>query len=441
MADIAPLKPLRYDLAKLAASGGLASVVAPPYDVISPEQRMELASKSPYNVVKLILPDGDGDAKYAHARDLFFAWRTEGVLVRDDEPAFYRYDQTFAPPGGGAKIRRRGFLGLVKIVPLDKGIVLPHERTLSGPKEDRLKLFRATKTNFSPGFLLYRDPKRALDQALEMASDLASFDTPDGITHSVAKITDPEAIGAIVEGVRASSLLIADGHHRYETAVAYQKEAGKLTEHAEPNYFLEFFANGDDPNLVVFPTHRHVHSLARFDWDALSKGASEMFDVTPFPPGAGADVYTGALAKAREQALVACGGDGRAALFVLKKDYDLSRHPILGKRVPPLRRTDVALLHMGILEPVLGITPSMQAAKSNIGYPQDAAAALRDLRSGKGQVLFLMNGTPVSQVREVAEAGEVMPQKSTFFFPKVLTGLCIHTLEPDREVASVRGAT
>ena len=185
MADIAPLKPLRYDLAKLASSGGLASVVAPPYDVISPEQRMELSSRNPYNVVKLILPDGEGDAKYAHARDLFFAWRTEGVLVRDDEPAFYRYDQTFTPPGGGKKIRRRGFLGLVKIVPLDKGIVLPHERTLSGPKEDRLKLFRSTKTNFSPGFLLYRDPKRALDQALEMANELASFDTPDGINHSV----------------------------------------------------------------------------------------------------------------------------------------------------------------------------------------------------------------------------------------------------------------
>jgi len=387
--------------------------------------------------VKLILPDGEGDAKYAHARDLFFAWRTEGVLVRDDQPAFYRYDQTFAPPGGGAKIRRRGFLGLVKIVPLDKGIVLPHERTLSGPKEDRLKLFRATKTNFSPGFLLYRDPKRALDQALEMATELATFDTADGITHSVAKITDAEAIRAIVEGVRASSLLIADGHHRYETAVAYQKEAGKISERAEPNYFLEFFANGDDPNLVVFPTHRHVHSLPRFDFAELLKGAAEAFDVTQLPPGASADVYTDALKEKKEQAVVACAGDGRAALLTLKKDYDLARHPILGKRVAPLRRTDVALLHMGILEPVLGITPDMQAAKSNIWYPQDAAAALRDLKSGKGQALFLMNGTPVSQVREVAEAGEVMPQKSTFFFPKVLTGLCIHTLEPDREVAAV----
>jgi uncharacterized protein (DUF1015 family) len=276
-----------------------------------------------------------------------------------------------------------------------------------------------------------------------MATELATFDTADGITHSVAKITNADAIRAIALGVRASSLLIADGHHRYETALAYQREAreaaagGKLPEHAEANYFLEFFCNGDDPDLMVFPTHRHVHSLSRFDFEDLLKGASEVFDVTMLPPGASADVYTDALAKAREQALVACAGDGRAALLSLKKDFDLSRHPILGKRVPPLRKTDVALLHMGILEPVLGITPEMQAAKSNIWYPQDAAAALRDLKSGKGQCLFLMNGTPVGQVREVAEAGEVMPQKSTFFYPKVLTGLCIHTLEADRVVASL----
>jgi len=447
MAEIAPLKPLRYDLAKLASEGGLSKVVAPPYDVISPEQRAELAARNAFNVVKLILPEGEGDAKYAHARDLFFSWRTEGVLVRDDEPAFYRYDQTFTPPGAakGAKpIRRRGFLGLVKIVPLDKGIVLPHERTLSGPKEDRLKLFRATKTNFSPGFMLYQDPKRALDQALERATELAAFETPDGIHHAVAKITDPEAIRAIVQGVAHSSLLIADGHHRYETALHYMKEAeaaGPLGPRAEPRYFLEFFANGDDPDLLVFPTHRHVHGLPRFDFGELKKGAASLFAVTDLPPGASAAVYTDALAKAKADgtgpALVACAGDGRAALLTLKKDADLAAHPVLGKRVAPLRSTDVALLHMGILEPVLGITPEAQAAKTNIWYPQDAAAALGELKGGKGQVLFLMNGTPVAQVREVAEAGEVMPQKSTFFFPKVLTGLCIHTLEADRDVASV----
>jgi uncharacterized protein (DUF1015 family) len=445
MAEIAPLTPLRYDLARLEGSGGLASVVAPPYDVIDAAQRAELAARHPTNVVKVILPDGEGDAKYGHAADLLAAWRSEGDLVRDEVPAFYRYEQTFAAPGaapGGKTITRRGFLGLVKLVPLDQGIVLPHERTLSGPKEDRLKLFRATRTNLSPGFMLYRDPGRTLDAALDRASDLTAFDTADGIHHALAKVTDPEAIRTIVDGVARSSLLIADGHHRYETALRYSQEAAAEARNAVPRgehlYFMVFFANGDDPDLVVFPTHRHVHSLPRFDFNELAEGAAALFDVTPLPGGASADVLTAALADAGKKApsLVACSGDGKATLFSLKPDADLGAHPVLGQRPAPLRRTDVALLHMGLLEPVLGITPEAQAAKTNIYYPQDGAAALRELRSGKGQVLFLMNATPVAQVREVAEAGEVMPQKSTFFHPKVLTGLCIHTLEPDRAVAS-----
>ncbi len=425
MADIAPLTPLRYDLSRLADKGGLASVVAPPYDVIDAAQRAELAARHPHNIVKLILPEGDGDAKYANASRLFDAWRAEGVLFRDDEPAFYRYTQKFG------KHARRGFLGLVKIAKLDAGIVLPHERTLSGPKEDRFKLFRATKTNFSPGFMLYRDPKLALDAPLSKATVLTAFDTADGINHELAKISDKEAIRAIVEGVAKSSLLIADGHHRYETALRYKTELGSTAVVANPehDYFMVFFANGDDPNLVVYPTHRHVHSLPRFDWAETLAGAKTLFDVKELPPGASAEVLTAELKSGN---LVLCAGDGRAALLTLKKDADLAGHPILGKKVDALRRTDVALLHMGLLEPVLGITQEMQAAKSNIWYPQDAAAALSDLRSGKGQTLVLMNATPVSQVREVAEAGEVMPQKSTFFYPKILTGLAVHTLEPDR---------
>jgi uncharacterized protein (DUF1015 family) len=440
MADIAPLTPLRYDLSLLSASGGLASVVAPPYDVIDEAQRAELAARSPYNVVKLILPEGEGDTKYANAAELFSAWRKEGVLVRDDQPAFYRYEQTFTPPGGGRARTRRGFLGLVKLVALDKGVVLPHERTLSGPKEDRLKLFRATRTNLSPGFMLYRDPAKALDAPLGTAKVLADLETPDGVMHVLAKVTDKDAIRAIVEGVAKSSLLIADGHHRYETALRYGQETearAATNPRPEHGHFMVFFANGDDPDLVVFPTHRHVHSLPRFGIEEAEKGAAALFDVAALPPGASPEVYIDALAKAGKPALVMCAGDGRASLLVLKPDVDLAKHPILGAKVPALRTTDVALLHMGILEPVLGITPEAQAAKTNIWYPQDAAAALRDLRGGKGQALFLMNGTPVAQVRAVAEAGEVMPQKSTFFYPKVLTGLCIHTLEADRSVPAV----
>lgn len=439
MAEIAPFTPLRYDLSRLADAGGLAKVVAPPYDVIDTAQRAELALRHPHNIVKLILPEGDGDAKYHNARDLFLAWRAEGVFVRDAEPAFFRYDQTFAPPGGGKPRTRRGFLGLVKLVPLDQGVVLPHERTLSGPKEDRLKLFRATKTNLSPGFMLYRDAARTLDAPLATAKALAEFETHDGVKHELAKITDKDALRAIVQGVASSSLLIADGHHRYETALRYSQEVNGTAVRPESAFFMVFFANGDDPDLVVFPTHRHVHSLPRFDFLETLASARALFEVTALPPGASAKVYTDALATsgAEQPSLVVAAGDGRASLLTLKKDTDLAAHPILGQRVPALRTTDVALLHMGILEPLLGITPAAQAAKTNLWYPQDAAAALGELRAGKGQALFLMNGTPVAQVRDVAEAGEVMPQKSTFFYPKVLTGLTVHTLEADRSVPSV----
>jgi uncharacterized protein (DUF1015 family) len=448
MADIAPLTPLRYDLNRL--KGGLASVVAPPYDVISPEERAALAARDPHNVVRLILPEGEGDTKYAHAADLVKAWKGDGTLVRDNQPAFYRYDQTFVPPGGaGPAVTRRGFLALVRVVPFSERIVLPHERTLSGPKEDRLKLFRATQTNLSPGFMLYRDPNRELDAALDEAEALASFATDDGVTHALAKVSRPEAVRAIIAGLTRSTLLIADGHHRYETALRYSQEvtaahpqaradAGRATREAgEHRFFMTFLANGDDPNLLVFPTHRYVHSLPSFSFDELVRRARDFFTVTELEPGLQAQAVTAALARAASSgpSVAAAAPDGRVALLTLRPDVDVSTHPTLGARPAVLRRTGVTVLHAGILEHLLGITPEAQAAKTNLWYPQNAQAALSELRAGRGQVLFLMNATPVAEVREVAEAGEVMPQKSTFFYPKVLTGLAIHTLDPERLVA------
>ncbi len=442
MAEIAPLTPLRYDLSRL--SGGLASVVAPPYDVISPDERAALAARDPHNVVRLILPEGDGDAKYGHAAKLLDTWTRERILVRDDEPAFYRYDQTFSPPGGaGPKRTRRGFLGLVRLVPFSERIVLPHERTLSGPKEDRLKLFRATHTNLSPGFMLYRDPRGELDAALATGALLAEWTTADGVQHALAKVSKKDAISAVVRGVASSSLLIADGHHRYETALRYAEEqtqahAESALERGRHRYFMVFLTNGDDPSLVVFPTHRHVHALAHFSFDELVEKAKPTFHAVALHAGCSAEDMLRELEKAASTHgrahFVACAADGRAALLGLRKDADLAAHPTVSSLHPALRATDVGLLHSGILEHLLGITKEAQAAKTNLWYPQDARAALADVRSGKGQCLFLMNATPVADVRSVAEAGEVMPQKSTFFYPKVLTGLAIHTLEVDRAV-------
>ena len=439
MAEIAPLTPLRYDLSKLA--NGLGDVVAPPYDVIDEAQKAALLARHPHNIARLILPNGEGDAKYANAAKMLEEWRAQNVFVRDTEPSFYRYDQTFLPPGGGKTgITRRGFLALVKLHPFSDRVVLPHERTLSGPKEDRLKLFRATKTNLSPGFMLYRDPRGNLNEPLETGDVITEFSSGDGVHHVLARVTARDAIRAITEGVAKSTLLIADGHHRYETALRYRDEALTATSdaRAEPRYFMTFLANGDDPNLVVFPTHRHVHSLTSFSFDELISKASTTFVVKALPLNTNSDVATKELADAAKKGPSVCvlGKGGRAAILTLRADVDLAAHAQLGQKIEVLRKTDVAVLHSGILEPLLGITPEMQASKTNIWYPQDARAAHADLEGGKGQALFLMNATPVGQVRDVAEAGEVMPQKSTFFYPKVLTGLCIHTLDPSRVVAS-----
>ena len=435
MADIAPLTPLRY-----APSIDLASVVAPPYDVIDEGQKKALQDRDPHNVVRLILPDGDGDAKYANAAATLAAWREGDALIRDDEPAFHVYEQSFAPPGGGARITRRGFLGLVRLAPYEDKIVLPHERTLSGPKEDRLKLFRATRTNLSPGFMLYRDPAGVVARALSGGLEIARFTTRDGVEQRVCKVSDPVAIRAAIAHVKTSQLLIADGHHRYETALRYSGEMSSspgAVADGRHRFFMVFFACSDDPDLVVFATHRHVHSVADFAWERVAPGLAALFDVRELASGHDASSALAALAASGREvpSFVLGRPDGSAFLVSLRPGVDLASHPVLGEVPPALRRTDVAILHGAILETVLGITREAQAAKANIWYPQDAAAALADLRSGKGQALFLMNATPVSQVREVAEAGLVMPQKSTFFYPKVLTGLTIHTLEPDVPVS------
>jgi uncharacterized protein (DUF1015 family) len=433
MAEIAPLTPLRYDVSRV----DIAQVVAPPYDVISADERAELAARDPHNVVRLILPEGEGDAKYANAAAILDGWLKEKILLRDDEPAFYRYEQTFTPPGGGARRTRTGFLGLVRLAPFSDRIVLPHERTLSGPKEDRLKLFRATRTNLSPGFMLYRDPDRTLDDPLGTGKIVAAWDAQDGIRHVLSKVTDPDAIRTIADGVARSSLLIADGHHRYETALRYCQDQPSGAPRGRHRYFMTFLANGDDPSLLVFPTHRHVHDLARFDFDELvRKARATVFDVEvrQDAPEA-ADLLAWIETPPSRPAFVAAAGP-RAARLCLNPGADLAAHPTLARLHPTLRTTDVGLLHAAVLEHILGITPEAQAAKTNIWYPQDTRAALAEVRAGKGQVLFVMNATPVADVRTVAEAGEVMPQKSTFFYPKVLTGLAIHTLEVDVPVNS-----
>jgi uncharacterized protein (DUF1015 family) len=303
--------------------------------------------------------------------------------------------------------------------------------------------------------MLYRDPKRVLDGPLDTGEVVSTFHTADGIEHRVAKVTAPDAIRTIVDHIGKSSLLIADGHHRYETALHYSQEIDAAEESAtrpylprpEHRYFMSFLCNGDDPDLVVFATHRLVHSLPSFDWDDFLRRATELFEVTPQTGDLrAAEARLSESGRSTTALLAVSAGKGsgkgknggskhpKMALLTLRAGLDLDQHPTLGQRPRVVRTTDVAVLHSGILEHLLGISLEAQVKKTNLTYLQDPKQGLGQLESGEGQVLFLMNPTPVAQVREVAEAGEVMPQKSTFFFPKVLTGLAIHTLDPYRAV-------
>ncbi len=433
--QIAPLDPLCFDAALLP------QVVAPPYDVIGADLRRELGERHAHNIVHLDLPEGTGDDRYAHAKELLQQWIAEGVLRRLGTPAFWRYAQTFDPPGGGQRCTRRGFFALVRAVPFSDRVVLPHERTLSGPKLDRIKLSRATRATLSPQFMLYSDPERALDASLDAGDLFADFTTEDSIRHEISRITSPDAIARITQTLASGKLLIADGHHRYETAVALSGEieaearaqglSGGVGEHL---YTPALLANGDDPNLLVFPTHRLIHSLAAFDFDTLCRRAAELFEVRRLE-GSVAE-WTRALAEAGDNALCAAAGDSRAVLLTPRKGANLDAHPVLRRRPKVVQRTAAALLHDGIIEHLLGVTPEAQAAKTNIRYLQDAQDGLSALTAGEAQLLCMMNATPVQVIREVAEAGEVMPQKSTFFHPKVLTGLLIHTLDPTRSIAA-----
>lgn len=436
MPKILPFKALRY------SDANIANVVAPPYDVVSKEERAALAARSPHNVVHLDLPEGEGDTKYTNAVMLLRKWRAEGVLVPEPEPVLLSYRQTFTP-SGGSEMTRRGFFALVRLSPYEAREVLPHERTLSGPKEDRMKLFQATATNISPVFLLYRDPDFGLDTALERAEQkMASFETPDGVKHHLARVKDPATIERAVQVLAKAPALIADGHHRYETSLAYEREIDETrvaagtpvaSERASHRYVLAYLSNMEDPGLCVLPTHRLVHSV-NIDASLLSEKAAPYFNQWS------SQVHDLAAllrqlqeGQGRAPTFAAVFPDGNSLILSLRQDLKPSNVPGLRDRPQALWGCDVAILHSVVLEGILGLTAEAQTSQSNIVYVKDVQDAIRRILAKEAAVLFLMNPTPVRQVRDVAMAGEVMPQKATYFHPKVPSGLVMHALDPDVE--------
>ncbi len=417
MADVQPLRALHYDPAVV---GPLADVVAPPYDVIDAGQRAALIARSPFNVVAIDLPEGEPD-RYATARELFESWQLQGALVRDGEPALWAHTQDYTGPDGVARTRR-GFFCRVRIEDYGPGRVRPHERTHPGPKEDRLRLTRATRANISPIFSLYSDPAGAAWKALSPTTEQppwADITDADGTVHRLWRVSDPAAIAAAQAAARDAELLIADGHHRYETMHAYAEEIGGEGEH---RYILMCLVALEDPGLTVFPTHRLIGGLDEQRHQALEQALQRDFDIVEVP----AEEITPPPGEGILQLGYFDGRDGRALRLTLK-DQAIADAALPGHS-DAYRHLDTGVLETLLLKNALGYSDEDIAHFNGLFYARDTAEALAMVRSGDFDAAFLMRPTPVGQVRDVAAAGENMPPKSTYFYPKLLTGLLFNPL-------------
>jgi uncharacterized protein (DUF1015 family) len=422
MARIEPLTALRYELAR---TGGLQPVVAPPYDVIDAAQRAELEARSPYNVVRIDLPQPtptEADP-YAHAAELIREWESEGVLVTDDAPALWPIEQDYTGPDGAARTRR-GFLARVRVEPYGAGRIRPHERTHPGPREDRLRLTRATQANLSPIFSLFSNPDGAAQRALaDATADESPWGTStddDGTVNRLWRVTDMPTIEAATEALSGAELLIADGHHRYETARVYADEIGGEGAH---RYVLMCLVALEDPGLTVFPTHRLARGLSSAQQEALANTLRANFEVEPLDDPSGLTPEP--------------GGDTVRFGYIdshFRKPYRLTlKDPAIAdaalpEHAEPYRRLDTAVLEALILKGPLEMTDERIDHLDGLGYARNDAQALELVTTGEYDAAFFMAPTPVERIQAIAAASENMPPKSTYFYPKVPTGLLFNSL-------------
>lgn len=403
MADVRPLRALHYDRAVLP------DVVAPPYDVIDAEQRARLKARSEHNVVEIDLPRGD--EPYEHAAEVFAQWRDEGVLIRDDEPAFWVLTQDYTGPDG-KPYTRKGFFARVRVEDYGPGRIRPHERTHPGPKEDRLRLTRATKANLSPIFVLHGG---AMPIAVPDEPPFGEMTDEDGTVHRLWRVPADE-------GFDVGELLIADGHHRYETARVYADEIGGDGPH---RYVLACLVSLEDPGLTVFPTHRLITDLddsqrqealgqaLKRDWDI------ERIEIEDLEPESGQPVRLGYIDSHFQQA------------FRLTLKDQATADAALPDASEAYRTLDTAVLEALILKGPLRMSEDDISHFNGLDYSRSFEEARDRVESGNASAAFFMGATPVAHIRDVAAAGEVMPPKSTYFFPKVLTGLLINPLDEE----------
>lgn len=421
MADVRPFDALHYATARVDP----ADVVAPPYDVIDDAGRDALIGRSPWNVVELDLPrTDDGSDVYEHAAALLERWRSEGILIGDGEPTIWALEQDYTAPDGGRRTRR-GFMGRIAVTDYGAGLIRPHERTQPGPKEDRLRLTRATRQNLSPIFVLHPgDAWSAIAPALP-SEPFCEVTDDDGTVHRVWAISDPDVHAALAATLDGRELLIADGHHRYETARTYAAEVGAAPGE-DAAFTLACLVSLEDPGLSVFATHRLLHDLGDERRIALRDTMFELFELDPVdspadlvPPDDHGTVAFGYMDAFHRQPY----------RLRLKDDSVLAR--ALPDASEAYRTLDAAALESLILKGPLGMSTDDIAAKRGLSYCSDFDEAVARLEREEAEAAFFLRPTPVDQVRAVADAGETMPPKSTFFFPKLLTGIAFNPLGGD----------
>jgi uncharacterized protein (DUF1015 family) len=448
MAQVQPFQAFRYNPQRVP----FERVLTQPYDKISTSMQDTYYAADPHNLISVekgrsYPTDSPQNNVYTRAAAALDNWIRENIVVEDPVPSFYAYTQEYAVPGTSEKRTRRGFIGAGKLEEYSAGVVFRHEHTLSGPKADRFELLRHTHTHTGQLFMLYSDPQQRIDRILKDAESAAPATTlydEFGVMHRLHVIDDPERTAAIASAMEEHKLVIADGHHRYETALNYRNErrlhAGGLHPPAPHtmapyDFAMMTFVNTCSEGLTILPTHRLAAHLHDFSWSEARRYLEPWFEAQPFPfadDGQKAEAQNKFLAhleQARGQRAIGVYPNAEHAkrayyVLTLRRGADLS---LLLHGVSPLQRElDVVLLHNGILEPAFGITLQAVTAEKNLSYEREAPAALEAVDRGSAQIAFLLNAVDVDQVMRIAIAGEVMPQKSTDFYPKLLSGICMY---------------
>jgi uncharacterized protein (DUF1015 family) len=453
VALVAPFRGLHYNPAQVP---NLTEVVTPPYDVIRPDERQAFAARHPYNMVHLILPQAlPGDDllqnRYTRAGAQFRQWQKDGVLVRDSQPAFYYWETEFSQ--GGQNHTRVGLAALVRLEPLAGGVIRPHEQTFSAAKADRLELFKHSQANFSPIFSIFPDPDHRVLGSLRSSlppQPLMDFQDTLGYGQRLYAVTAPDAIKAAHQALADLTLFIADGHHRYETSLNYQKLLKSRYPNASPraafNYTLMYLSNIYDPDLVILMAHRMLGGprLKQVDEAKVMGRLKEYFEIVSLPS---AHEFGEAYEEFLQQTLAEAGPHETA--FILlgfgRKAWRLQLRPgvrqsMLARQMhPALAQLDVAVLNYLIFEKVLGLDAKAQDDQETCKFNSKMSEVVAAVARGEARLAFLLNPTRIDQVQEVASAGLVMPRKSTYFYPKVMSGLILNPIYPEEEIVIPAG--